>query len=70
MTTIKTAWLYSALVMSLCGGLGAGYMAAPLPADVDTAIRRAYDTALRECELPRGRVLGQAEVNNSKAKGY
>lgn len=70
MTTIKTAWLYTALAMSLCGGMGAGYMAAPTVGDVERAVRQAHDAALRECELPRGRVLGEAEVLNRKGKGY
>jgi len=70
MTTIKTAWLYAALAASLCGGVGAGYVAAPSRGDVENALRQAHELALRECELPRGRVLGEAEVLNRKGKGY
>lgn len=70
MITIKTMWLYAALAMTLCGGVGAGFLVSPSRADVENALRQAHELALRECELPRGRVLGQAEIDSRKSKGY
>lgn len=70
MITIKTAWFYAALVTVLCGGVGAGFIAAPSGGDFENALRQAREMALRECELPRGRILGEAEIVNRKGKGY
>lgn len=70
MTTIKTAWLYSAIIASLCGGAGVGYFAGPSMTDVERSIRQAQETALRECDSSRNHVFNRADVANSRAKGY
>lgn len=70
MTTIKTAWFYAALVVSLCGGAGAGFMAAPSSADIVNALRQGHEAALRECDSTRNHVFNRADVANSRAKGY
>ena len=51
------------------GGVGVGFIAAP-SVDFENALRQAREMALRECELPRGRILGEAEIVNRKGKGY
>jgi len=73
MMTIKAMWFYLALAASVCGGFGAGYVAAP--ADDLRELKKARDQ-LEQFEmsciqrLKREEAFKKGSYQNSRGKGF
>lgn len=72
MITIKTIWLYSALVASLLVGTGAGYMISAPDADLSRQLRLAneqIEIIARNC-IREKEVYKRGEVTHSPSRGF
>ena len=73
MITIKTIWLYSALVASLMVGAGVGYVALPDASDLERQLKIAQaqiDEMQKRCNPESGNTFRHAPVVNSPSRGF
>lgn len=73
MITIKTLWLYSALLASLLAGVGAGYVALPDASELENQLkiaREEMDQLQKKCNPETGNTYQHAPVIHSPSRGF
>lgn len=66
--TMSKAWLLVVVLVSGFGGGAVTGLVLPSRAEIENAVRQAYESSARDCELHAAR--GDAEYVDRKGKGY